>query len=126
MLEFYYDSLDKYFRRQDSELCYMATDSFYLAMSGDSLDETAKPEAYEANKKNWLATDKFSERTPDLLKSEFVGTRGVWVTAKCYLAQNKIGDDKYSCKGVSKEHNDLYFQRFKDLLDVFSKDKKRQ
>ena len=33
------------------------TDSFYLAMSGDSLDEIVNPEmeqAYEADKKNWL------------------------------------------------------------------------
>ena len=28
MLEFYYDFLDKYFSRQDFELCYMDTDSF--------------------------------------------------------------------------------------------------
>ena len=36
MLESYYDFLDKYFSTQDFELCYMDTDSFYLAMSGDS------------------------------------------------------------------------------------------
>ena len=40
MSEFYYDFLDKYFSRQDFELCYMDTDTFYLAMSGDSLDES--------------------------------------------------------------------------------------
>ena len=40
MLEFYYDFLDKYFSRQDFELCYLDTNSFHLAMSGDSLDET--------------------------------------------------------------------------------------
>ena len=92
MLEFYYDFLDKYFSRQDFELCYMDTDSFYLAMSGDSLDKIVKPEmkqAYETDKKNWLATDKFSERAPGLFKPEFVGTRGVWLTAKCYLVQNE-------------------------------------
>ena len=33
MLEFYYDFLDKYCSRQDIELCYLDTDSFYLAMS---------------------------------------------------------------------------------------------
>ena len=90
MLEFYYDFLDKYFSRQDFELCYMDTDSFYLAISGDSLNEIVKPEmkqAYETDKKNWLATDKFSERTPGLFKPEFVGTRGMWLTAKCYLVQ---------------------------------------
>ena len=34
-------------------------------------------QAYEADKKNWLSTDKFSDRTPCLFKPEFVGTRGV-------------------------------------------------
>ena len=65
MLEFYYDFLNKYFSRKDFQLCYMDRDSFYLAISGNSLDEIVKPEmkqAYEADMKNWLATDKFSER----------------------------------------------------------------
>ena len=79
-------------------------------------------QAYEVDKKNWLATDKFSERTPGLFKPEFVGTRGVWLTAKCYLVQNEaLNTNKYSCKGVSQEHNDLHFQRYKDDLDVFLK-----
>ena len=124
MLEFYYDFLDKYFSRQDFELCYMDKDSFYLAISGDSLDDIVRPEmkqAYEADKKNWLATDKFSERTPGLFKPEFVGTRRVWLTGKCYLVQNEVNENKYSCKGVSKKHNGLHFQRYKDILDVFLK-----
>ena len=161
MLEFYYDFLDKYLSRQDFKLCYMDTDSFYLApgdterklnlhktfrrrpgrllnvlctlnlrpvsadaMSGDSRDEIVRPEmkqAYEADKKNWLATDKFSERRRGLFKPEFAGTRGVWLTAKCYLIQHEANENKYSCKGVSKKHNDLHFQRYKDVLDVFLK-----
>ena len=125
MLEFYCDFLDKYFSRQDFELCYMDTDSFYLAMSGDSLDEIVRSEmkqAYEADKKNWLATDKFRERTPGLLKPEFVGTRGVWLTAKYFLVQNEAPKkNKYSCKGVSKQNNDLHFQRYKDVLNIFLK-----
>ena len=28
---------------------------------------------------------------------------------------------KYSCKGVSQKHNDLHFQRYKNVLDVFLK-----
>ena len=125
MLEFYYDFLDKYFSRQDFQLCYMDTDSFHLAISGDYLDKIAKPEmkqVCEADKKNWLATDKFSERTPGLFKPEFVGTRGVWLTAKCYLVQNEaLNENKNSCKGVSKKYNGLHFQRYKDALDVFLK-----
>ena len=92
MLEFYFDFLDKYFSRQDFVLCYMDADSFYLVMSGDSLDEIVRPEMkeeYEADKKNWFATDKFSERTPSLFKPEFVGTRGMWLSVKCYLVQNE-------------------------------------
>ena len=80
MLEFYYDFLDKYFSRQDFELCYMDKDSFYQAMSGKSFDKIVRSEMkqqYEADKKNWLATDKFSERAPGLFKPEFVGTRDV-------------------------------------------------
>ena len=124
MLEFYYDFEDKYFSRRDFELCYMHTDSFYLPMRGDSLDEIVNPEikqAYEADKKNWLPTEKFSERTPGLFKPEFVGRRGVWLTAKCCLVQNEAGQNKYNCKGVSKKHNDLYFQCYKDVLEVFLK-----
>ena len=80
MLELFCDIPDKHLSRQDFELCYMDTHSFYLAMRGDSLDEIAKiglREAYETDKKNWLATDKFSERTSILFEPEFVGTRGV-------------------------------------------------
>ena len=125
MLEFYYDFLDKYFSRQDFELCYVDTDLFYLTMSDESLDVIVRPEmkqAYKADKKNWLPTDKFSERTPGISKPEFVGTGGVWPTAKCYLVQNEsLNENKYSSKCVSQKHNDLHFQRYKNVLDVFLK-----
>ena len=46
----------------------------------------------------------------------------MWLTAKCYLVQNEtLNENKYRCKGVSKKHNDLYFQRYKDVLNAFSK-----
>ena len=49
MLEFYYNFLDEYFSRQDFKSCYMDTDSFYLAINGDSLDEIVKPEMKQAH-----------------------------------------------------------------------------
>ena len=78
-----------------SYVTWMDTDSFYLAMSGDSLHEVIRPglkQAYELHKNNGFVTDKLSEKVTGLFKTEFVGTRGVWVTAKCCLAQdqNKI------------------------------------
>ena len=127
MLKFYYDFLDKYIDRSEFELCYMDTDSFYLALSGNSLDDIAKvslKKEYLSGKTNWLTTDKFSERTPGLFKPVLVGTRGVWLTAKCYHVQNEEEmytnkENKYSCKGVSKKQNDMCFKRYKDVLDIF-------
>ena len=45
----------------------------------------------------------------------------MWLTAKCCLVQNEAGENKYSCKDVSKKHNDPHFQRYEDALDVFLK-----
>ena len=33
----------------------------------------------------------------------------------------KTEENKFSCKGVSKKHNDLHFERYKDGLTVFHK-----
>ena len=68
-------------------------------MNEDSLDEIVRPgmkQAYEADKKNWLATNKFSKKTPGSFKAEFAGTRDVWLNAKCYLVQNDANENKYS------------------------------
>ena len=49
----------------------MNTDSFSLAIRGDSLDDVVRLEtrqAYEADKKKWIATDRFRVRTPGLFK----------------------------------------------------------
>ena len=43
-------------------------------------------------------TDEVSKRILGLFKSVFVGTTGVWLTAKCYIVQNETGNNKYSCK----------------------------
>ena len=46
----------------------------------------------------------------------------MWLTTKCYLVQNEaLNENKYSCKCVSQKHNDLHFQRYKNVLDVFLK-----
>ena len=62
-----------------------------------------------------IVIDQSSKRTPGLFKPEFV---------KCYsevLPCSKWVQNKYSCKDVSKQHNDLHFQHYKDALDVFLK-----
>ena len=126
MLKFYYDFLDKYFDRRDYELCYMDTDSFYIAFSNPNIDKLVKPSMYEEylkDKPNWLSVDKYTERTPGLFKPEFIGTRAVFVGNKCYIAQNTEGI-KYSCKGVSRKQNDMTFQRYFDCLGIGDKVKR--
>ena len=73
MLEFYYDFLDRYFDRRDFELIQMDTDSNYMAISAEKLEDIFKPELQtelEAKKKEWLAWDKWSSRTPGLFKAK--------------------------------------------------------
>ena len=104
-LEFLYDFLGKYLNRRDYELCYMDTDSKYIAFLGESIDNLVKYEIlqeYHPDKKNWLATDDYPKRTPGLFKPEFVETRGVFLSSKYHLMQNTNGF-KYSCKGISKK-----------------------
>ena len=57
MLQFYYDFLDKYVDRSDFEHCEMDTDSAYIAISGESLEDLVKPEmmhGFENDKCNWF------------------------------------------------------------------------
>ena len=63
-----------------------------------------------------MATDKYSERTPGLFKIEFIGFRGIFLTAKCYLVEGKEGT-KYSCKGVSKKQNEMTWNRYMEALN---------
>lgn len=44
-----------------------------------------------------------------------------WLTTKCYLVQNQNKIEKNKYKGVSKKHNNLYFERYQDVLNVFQK-----
>ena len=114
MLEFYYDFLNNYVDLRDFEYIYMDTDSAYFAMSGESLRDVLKPELVEVYDKEvgkWLATDKYSEKTPGLFKLEFIGVKMIALTAKCYFCEGKQGT-KYSCKGISKKQNDMTWKRY--------------
>ncbi len=75
MLQFYYDCLDTYLDRSDYEYCEMDTDSAYIAISGESVEELVKPglkEAFENDKCNWFPHSdttehaKYDRRKPGL------------------------------------------------------------
>ena len=120
MLEFYYDFLDRYFDRRDFELIQMDTDSNYIAISGKKLEDIVRPELkaeFEAQKKNWLAWDKWSGRTPGLFKLECEGNRMIALCSKCYFIDDQGEKKKFSTKGMSKKQNDITWQRFKAALE---------
>ena len=47
MLEFYYDFLDYYLPREDFEMVEMDTDSNYLGISAENLEDLIKPKLRE-------------------------------------------------------------------------------
>ena len=53
MLEFYYDFLDKYLDRRDYQYIEMDTDSAYIAISGDIIEELVKPHLREQFYQKW-------------------------------------------------------------------------
>ena len=113
MLQFYYDFLDKYMHRSDFEYCEMDTDSAYIAISGECLEDLVKPEMiheFENDKCNWFPrTDteehaKHDKRTPGLFKVEWEGNGIISLCSKTYYC---FGDrkDQFSCKGVNRKNN---------------------
>jgi len=121
ILEFYYDFLDKYIDRRDFELIQMDTDSNYMAISGERLEDIVRPELkaeFEAEKNQWLSWDKWSGRTPGLFKLECEGSRMIALCSKCYFVDEAEDEKKkFSTKGMSKKQNEITWQRFKAALE---------
>jgi len=100
----------------------MDTDSNYLAISGEWLEDIVRPEPkqeFEVEKNQWLPWDKWSSRTPGLFKIEFKGSRMIALCLKCHYANDSQGCEKkkFSTKGLSKTQNKLTWQRFEEALE---------
>ena len=122
MLEFYYDFLDRYFDRRDFELIQMDTDSNYIAISAERIEDIVRPDLkpeFEAQKKQWLAWDKWSGRTPGLFKLECVGSQMIALCSKCYFIDEPEGEKKnFSTKGTPKKQNEITWQRLEGSKDM--------
>jgi hypothetical protein len=130
MLQFYYDCLDKYVDRADFQYVEMDTDSAYLALSADKLDDVIKPhmkDEFETDKYNWFPNETtkelkaYNKRTPGLFKVEFEGNSIYALCSKLYFVE---GDEynKYSCKGIQKNQNVIDKNRFHNVLFNDAKD----
>ncbi|XP_071793479.1 uncharacterized protein [Asterias amurensis] len=124
MLEFYFDFLVKFVHPHDFQMCEMDTDSAYLAISGENLDDVIKPDMkhqYLEEKHLWFPREdtaehrSYDKRTPGLFKVEWEGDGIVALCSKtyyCFGTKNKI-----SCKGLNKLGNDITKQRYMDVLE---------
>ena len=112
MLEFYYDCVDKYLSHEDFEMVEMDTDSNYLGISAENVEDLIKPkvrEEFEREKRNWFVTPLAPQgkRTPGLFKVEFKGDKIIGLCSKSYCTElfpteNSPGQVKFSMKGVNK------------------------
>jgi len=92
MLEFNYDFLDRYFDRRDFELIQMDTDSSYIAISANRLEDIVRPELhaeFEAKRKQWLEWDKWSRRTLGLFTLKCEASRMIALCSKCYYVDEQ-------------------------------------
>ena len=124
MLSFYYDFLDHFIDRRHFQLIQMDTDSLYIALAAESIDELIKPsltEEYNRVKFNWLPRPDsiFDKRTPGLFKKEFEGDVMVALCSKMYCIENKQHNkSKFSCKGINKKQMEHPIDMYKHVLDT--------
>lgn len=79
--------------RRGVEVIQKDTNSNYMAISGERLEDIVKPERhreFEAEKKQWLTWDKLSNCTPGLLKLECEGQRMIALYSKCYFVEEDL------------------------------------
>ena len=94
----------------------MDIDSFYMAISGNSINETVRLELRGEYDK-FLSTSNYHDRTPGLFKAEFQGTRMITLTSKCYYAEDvKLKQPKFNCKCISKKQNPVSRERYLEAL----------
>ena len=108
MLEFYYDFLDYYLSREDFQIMEMDTDSNYLGITAEYVEDLIKPEPkeqFEREKHNWFVTplETQGKRTPGLFKVD----KMIGLCSKSYCTENFATDStpgqvKFSMKGVNK------------------------
>ena len=123
MLQFYYDFMVKFVHPEDFEYCEMDTDSAYLAISGDSLDDVIKPDmraTFELEKHlRFPRTDtehkQYDKRTPGLFKLEWEGDGIVALNSKCYYCFGSE-KEKVSCKGVNNRSKQLTKDNYLKVL----------
>ena len=94
MLEFYYDCLLKYIDKADFELCEMDTDSYYFAISANSLEEVVIPSKrldFFSNYHRWFPAQACDNHRNDFIETKCSG--GIWDTQQ-RCCQDRFTSDR--------------------------------
>ena len=89
MLQFYYDFIDRYVDRSLFQYCEMDTDSAYIALAGDTIDDLVAPEHrehYFRNRSQWLPAECCDNHKDDYVHTRLAG-RTWTATEPCCLAR---------------------------------------
>ena len=89
MLQFYYDFIDRYVERPLYQYCEMDTDSAYIALAGDSIDDLVAPEHrehYFRNRSQWLPAECCDNHKDDYVHTRLAG-RTWTATEPCCIAR---------------------------------------
>lgn len=120
VLESLYDVLFEFVDKSDYMFLESDTDSIYLALAGDTLEELVpvhKRAAFESVRREWFVLDASQKRTPGLLKVEKTGSAFIGLCSKCYVV---VGDrdSEAKAKGVQLRRNKtlLSFDNFYKIL----------
>ena len=104
--------MDYYLSREDFQIMEMDTDSSYLGITAENVEDLIKPklkEPFERETHNWFVIPLAPQgkRTSGLFKVEFKGDKMIGLFSKSYCTENFAtdiipGQVKFSIKGANK------------------------
>ena len=89
MLEFYYDFIDRYVDRSLFQYCEMDTDSAYIALAGDTIDDLVTSEHrehYFRNRSQWLPAECCDDHEEEYVCARIAG-RSWTASESCCIAR---------------------------------------
>ena len=136
----FWEFLNKYLIFDHYQLMETDTDSLYIALAKDNIDDCVKPELRDEwfrEKWNFFASEdeslmdfhghtitqkQYHKRTPGLFKEEFSGIGMICLNSKVYHIWTDVYEDgellaKTSCKGVNKRRNELVREDFMNMIN---------
>ena len=135
MLQFYYDFIDTYVDRPLFQYCETDTDSAYIAIAGENVDELVsadKREHYFRHRVEWFTSECCDDHVDayvrcrlndqqwipttavSRVKREWQGDGFIGLSSKTYYCFG--GVDKFSTKGLNKTRNEINKDKFMQVL----------